>query len=111
MRTPRPRNNAAVYEDAIMEAEITRMLLLVHIQPIPTNPDKSYVEMLYAYENDAQPVRDMDLVLYTTLQDVWIARTEGDLQLLLELQGELYMKLTTQQNDILQLIIHGVRHQ
>eukprot|EP01134_Creolimax_fragrantissima_P005749 CFRG5749T1 len=106
-----PMNGDTVYWNAILDAEISRMLLLTLMQPTPSNPEREYVEMLYAYEAEDPPIKSMNLEMYSVLQDVWTARSIGDVEALLELQGELSRRLTRQQNNIVQMILDAVCHE
>ncbi|XP_074647592.1 40-kDa huntingtin-associated protein-like [Tubulanus polymorphus] len=100
--------------DFLARAEITRVLLLMLLQPTPQRIRPEHAQTLekYAWESTENntPVNYMSEDLFLLLQSVVMACQVKDFESLKALQVELWPMLQTEQNQLLHLVIQELEH-
>ncbi|XP_052768104.1 40-kDa huntingtin-associated protein-like [Mya arenaria] len=102
------------YCDIIVQCEITRVLLLMLLQPSPQRIRPEHAQTLekYAWETNEEntPSQFLDEDLFLLLQSVVMACQSQDIEALSLLQVDLWPRLSAEQNDLLQLVVHEISH-
>ncbi|XP_046572881.1 40-kDa huntingtin-associated protein-like [Haliotis rubra] len=102
------------YCDILSRCEVTRVLLLMLLQPTPQRIRPEHAQTLekYAWETteDNFTVQYLGEDLFLLLQSVVMACQSHDLGCLQALQTDLWPYLNTEQNQILHLVIQELSH-
>ncbi|CAE1331097.1 F8A [Acanthosepion pharaonis] len=102
------------YSDILARCEVTRVLLLMLLQPTPQRIRPEHAQTLekYAWEanEDSYVVNFLDEDIFLLLQSVVMACQSRDLDSLRSLQVELWPVLSSEQNQLLHLIIEELSH-
>ncbi|KAK7501479.1 hypothetical protein BaRGS_00007283 [Batillaria attramentaria] len=102
------------YCDVLAECEITRVLLLMLLQPTPQRIRPEHAQTLekYAWESSEENFTETYLGedLFLLLQSVVMACQSKDLEALRALQSDLWPLLRPEQNQLLHLVIQELAH-
>ncbi|CAH1794946.1 unnamed protein product [Owenia fusiformis] len=102
------------FSDILARCEITRVLLLMLLQPTPQRIRPEYAQLLerYSWESTDEntPVNYLNEDLFLLLQSVVMACQSKDLNSIRLLQTELWPHLSAEQNEILHLVIEELSH-
>ncbi|XP_041362327.1 40-kDa huntingtin-associated protein-like [Gigantopelta aegis] len=102
------------YCDILARCEVTRVLLLMLLQPTPQRirPEHAQTLETYAWETteDNSTVQYLGEDLFLLLQSVVMACQSRDVESLQSLQIDLWPNLTTEQNELLHLVIQELSH-
>ncbi|XP_029655189.1 40-kDa huntingtin-associated protein isoform X1 [Octopus sinensis] len=97
------------YSDILARCELTRVLLLMLLQPTPQRIRPEHAQTLEKYAwgstEDSYVINFLDEDLFLLLQSVVMACQSRDLDSLRSLQVELWPMLSSEQNQLLHLII------
>ncbi|GIY65731.1 factor VIII intron 22 protein [Caerostris darwini] len=98
------------FTEILNEVEVTRILLLLLLQPPKYKLNPEHAKLLDRYANmDIEPVDYIDEDLYLLIQSLMIAIEERNESALLHLERDIWPKLNGQQNDILNEILKKYR--
>lgn len=102
------------YSDILARCEITRVLLLMLLQPTPQRIRPEHAQTLekYAWESsdDNTSARFLDEDMFLMLQSVVMACQSKDLESLRTIQVELWPLFSHEQNQLLHLVITELAH-
>ncbi|XP_076459467.1 40-kDa huntingtin-associated protein-like [Babylonia areolata] len=102
------------YCDVLAQCEVTRVLLLMLLQPTPQRIRPEHAQTLekYAWESSEDSITEVFLGedLFLLLQSVVMACQSKDLDALRALQSDLWPLLLPEQNQLLHLVIQEMAH-
>ncbi|XP_066291408.1 40-kDa huntingtin-associated protein-like isoform X1 [Branchiostoma lanceolatum] len=101
--------------DILARCEVTRVLLLMLLQPTPQRIRPEHAQTLerYAWEShseDSAPVNCLSEEVFLLLQSTVMACQSRDVSALKSLQKDLWPHLTAEQNHLLHLVIQEMEH-
>jgi len=103
-----------VFSDILARCEVTRVLLLMLLQPTPQRIRPEHAQTLekYAWEStdENNPVEYIDEDLFLLLQSFMMACQSRDFDSLHSLQTELWPLLSPEQNHIVHLVLQELSH-